>query len=222
MDKIIKYCVCAYEPCHNLFRFRRRTGGSPKKYCSQWCATRPTTVDFICQRVDCGITFTDLPTRSRKYCSRSCSATVTNRSNPKRRPQGFCKRCNDPIPSNYLYCKECGKTRSTWELAEKIERWVAGDAEVASRQGGGLKAWARDHLIILADNKCTECGWCTPNPILGRPILSVDHEDGNWRNNKFDNLKVLCYNCHTLTPTFGNLNRGSESGSRPYAKERRR
>lgn len=83
-----------------------------------------------------------------------------------------------------------------------------------------LKVWARNHLLELANYSCSKCKWNTPNPVIGKPILTVNHIDGNWKNNEFGNLEVLCYNCHTLTPTFGALNVGSPSGRRPYAFDR--
>lgn len=32
--------------------------------------------------------------------------------------------------------------------------------------------------------------------------LEIDHTDGNRKNNKRSNLKYLCPNCHSQTPTF--------------------
>ena len=32
--------------------------------------------------------------------------------------------------------------------------------------------------------------------------LELDHIDGDRYNNNFDNLRILCPNCHSQTPTF--------------------
>ncbi len=66
----------------------------------------------------------------------------------------------------------------------------------------------RRYLIEKYNESCVDCGWNEKNPITGKIPLEVDHIDGNAENNKEDNLRLLCPNCHSLTPFFKNLNRG--------------
>ena len=47
------------------------------------------------------------------------------------------------------------------------------------------------------------------NPVTNNVPIQLDHIDGNSDNNSLDNLKLLCPNCHSLTPTFGALNKGN-------------
>lgn len=69
---------------------------------------------------------------------------------------------------------------------------------------GHIKKYLRNKY----DNACQECGWSKINQTTGIVPLEVEHVDGNYRNNKEDNLKLLCPNCHSLTQTYKALNKG--------------
>lgn len=48
---------------------------------------------------------------------------------------------------------------------------------------------------------CAECG--NTGRWRGHPItLQIDHVNGNWRDNRRENLRYLCPNCHALTETW--------------------
>ena len=47
---------------------------------------------------------------------------------------------------------------------------------------------------------CEECGWAQRSPD-GRLPLELDHINGNSRDHRLENLRVLCPNCHSLKPT---------------------
>ncbi|MET7320371.1 HNH endonuclease signature motif containing protein [Streptomyces sp. NPDC005549] len=50
-------------------------------------------------------------------------------------------------------------------------------------------------------NKCAECG--TDPEWLGKPMtLEVDHVNGDWSDDRQENLQLLCPNCHAATATW--------------------
>jgi hypothetical protein len=52
-----------------------------------------------------------------------------------------------------------------------------------------------------------QCNMCKNTEWLGSPIpLELDHIDGDRTNNLLENLRVLCPNCHSLTPTYRGKN----------------
>lgn len=53
-----------------------------------------------------------------------------------------------------------------------------------------------------------KCVGCDGDQWLGEPMpLELDHVDGNSDNNTLSNLRLLCPNCHSLTPTYRGKNR---------------
>ncbi|MEV5969731.1 HNH endonuclease [Streptomyces sp. NPDC051921] len=62
-------------------------------------------------------------------------------------------------------------------------------------------------LEVGVEDRCARCGieavW------LGVPLpLEVDHVDGDWRNNRIGNLRLLCPNCHSTTDSYRGRGRG--------------
>ena len=68
---------------------------------------------------------------------------------------------------------------------------------------------SKSYLIKLHGAKCMECGWDKINPYTNKVPIELKHIDGNSENNELSNLKLLCPNCHSLTPTYKALNKGN-------------
>lgn len=53
--------------------------------------------------------------------------------------------------------------------------------------------------------QCEECGWSKCS-IDGMIPLELDHINGDKHDNRLENLRILCPNCHSLKPTHRGKN----------------
>lgn len=80
-------------------------------------------------------------------------------------------------------------------------------------KGERLKDWADykkpKHLKKnLIKEKGYKCEICNLDSWLNKHlVLELDHIDGNNKNNSFSNIRLLCPNCHSQTPTWRNRKR---------------
>lgn len=59
---------------------------------------------------------------------------------------------------------------------------------------------------------CELCGW-SKKCLDGRIPVELDHINGDRHDNRLENLRVLCPNCHSLQPTHRGKNKRSSGGT---------
>ncbi len=72
----------------------------------------------------------------------------------------------------------------------------------------------------MKEPTCELCGWAERSPD-GRIPVELDHINGDRYDNRIENLRILCPNCHSLQPTHRGKNqkrRGGEIGRRATLK----
>lgn len=155
----------------------------------------------------CQIEINPLKRRNR-FCGHKCAAIYNNArrtSEAKECPQG-----RERFRSAGRHCSQkCDvKTKRERYIAE----WKAGTRSGLDRYGRTRPAIKR-YLREKFKDRCSECNWHKINPFTGKVPLNADHIDGDWRNNKEDNLRLLCGCCDSLTKTYAGGNRGKGRGS---------
>ena len=115
-----------------------------------------------------------------------------------------CLNCSSEISINRKYCSAI--CQRDFEYKQFVLSWRNGSN---TRGKYFISHYIRRYLFEKSNNSCYICGWNTTNPYTGKIPLEVHHKDGDCTNCNEDNLELLCPNCHSLTSTFKNYNKGN-------------
>lgn len=128
------------------------------------------------------------------------------KTNPLTKLNNLCKNCNKRLTrGDSVYCNpscQHSYTRSAW-----LQRWLTDPLFNPTNKHGEVPQRVKNALISLRGEKCETCGWCERHPMTGKIPIQVHHRDGDDTNNRPENLKLLCPNCHSLTPNWGARNK---------------
>jgi 5-methylcytosine-specific restriction endonuclease McrA len=90
-----------------------------------------------------------------------------------------------------------------------VDAWLRGEDSGWCGKTVQIKKGVRRYLLETRGASCSLCGWDKTHPIDGKPLVEIDHVDGDAKNNKPKNLRILCPNCHSMTSNYRARNRNS-------------
>ena len=122
-------------------------------------------------------------------------------------------------------CLSCGKVIH-YNSKRQLGKYCNNKCQAEYQRQVKLDLWLNEGIVpgvkIIRrhlTNQCSSCYSCGISSWQNSPItLEIDHIDGNYENNTPENLRLLCPNCHSQTPTFRNKNRGN---GRSYRRKSR-
>jgi len=144
--------------------------------------------------------------KSGKYCCRSCanSRVFSEAALEKKRNKSL---------NFWSQFDELGRKEHSKEKMLKYDRELADKrrSETLLQQSRSRPYEEMSHgalrkrMLVERNFTCEGCG--IGNEYNGKPLtLELDHYDGNNQNNKYENLRILCPNCHSQTPTYRGKN----------------
>jgi len=159
-----------------------------------------------CKQCNAVLTYKDSQLK-KVFCGHSCSATYNNLRKVSRYGTFKCIGCGtEDQPKRQNQNKYCSiKCHHSHLYNTFISGWLVGTESGVTKNGtvGAIKRY----ILAEQDNKCNHCG--NSNWMGKKLVLELEHKDGNSDNNARSNLECLCPNCHSLTPTYRNKNRGN-------------
>ena len=121
-----------------------------------------------------------------------------------------CLNCSKIINKRNKFCSII--CQQEYQYKNYIEQWKSNTVN-GMRGEYQISSYIKKYIFEKYKNKCAICGCSKINPYTHNIPLEIEHRDGNYKNNKEENLVLLCPNCHSLTSTYkgANLNHGRSS-----------
>lgn len=100
-------------------------------------------------------------------------------------------------------------TGKGWNEGMKFRPTLPTPIEELLVLGGTMQSFSLKKRLFQAGLKqpfCELCGWAKRS-CDGRVPVELDHINGDRHDNRLENLRILCPNCHSLQPTHRGKNK---------------
>lgn len=97
----------------------------------------------------------------------------------------------------------------SWNLGRKYAPKPHVSLEAILQQKSNFQSYKLKNRLFQAGLKqpvCELCGWAK-RTLDGRIPVELDHINGDNTDNRLENLRILCPNCHSLQPTHRGKNK---------------
>lgn len=182
----------------------RRCGGTPTPGSRRYLRTRMAEAGIdISHFVDPRVRHTEEILRELVACSRSVAEVVRRLGiNPVGGNQAHISRRITILGIDTSHFS--GATRSRPKSAARSTLTLGSPSD-------GRVPGARLHRELLRTGIAESCASCgTGTEWNGKPLrLEVDHKSGEWWDNRPENLRLICPNCHAVTDTYRGRKRRS-------------
>lgn len=135
------------------------------------------------------------------FCDRSCSAKYNNKGIRRhgQEPKD-CLLCSKKLSnSKKMYCNNKCQWQYEWN---KIKENI--------KNGRLIGIFLRSQILkrFCVEERGEKCEECGLSEWRNKKIpLNVHHVNGDAKNNRPENIQLLCLNCHGLTENYGRLNK---------------